>query len=249
MKRLKRIPILLCLTLTLVATSTSQDGGQICVMSYEDRNGNGSFDEDEPPVTQGVAVNLQSALGITLATKLLEASSYAVPGLLCLEDLPRGEYQLLLTSAQYRATTDSAFSALVAPGSAPVRIDFGLTSLALAAADEPQSSTFQLTAEQLRSLWSMGIGLVASMLISVVMFLIGWLIYNLFFRRRPKNLRAAQLHMPPDPLAGATTQQLGMALSPAAIQTSTPAARFEPGAGSPSLFADDDTSPNPVAST
>ncbi len=244
MKKLKRIPILLFLSLTLVATSTSQDGGQICVMSFEDRNGNGSFDQDEAPVTQGVAVNLQNAGGITLATKLLEASSYAAPGLLCLEDLPRGEYQLFLTSAQYQATTDSAFSALVAPGSAPLRIDFGLTSLALAAADEPQSSTFQLTAEQLQSLRSMGIGLLASMLIGFVMFLLGWLIYSLHFRRRPKKLRAAQLHMPPDPLAGATTQQLGMAL---AIQTSTPAARFEPGAGSPALFADDDTSPNPVA--
>ena len=248
MKKLKRIPILLFLSLTLVATATSQDGGQICVMSFEDRNGNGSFDENEPPVTQGVAVNLQNADGITLATKLLEASSYAVPGLLCLEDLPRGEYRLLLTSAQYQATTGSVFGALVAPGSAPLRLDFGLTSLAPVAAEEPQSSTFQLTAEQLQSLRSMGIGLIASMLIGFVMFMLGWLSYSLLFRRRLKKLRAAQLHKPPnsppDQLAGATTQQLGMAL---AIQTPTSPVRFEPGAGSPALFADDDTNPNPVA--
>ncbi|MCY4018030.1 MAG: hypothetical protein OXG39_01355 [Chloroflexi bacterium] len=247
MKRPKRILLLLCLSLALVGISTSQDTGQICVMSYEDRNGNRQFDENEPPVTQGIGVNLQSALGITLATKLLEASTYSVPGLLCLGDLPGGEYRVLLTSAQYQATTDIAFSALVVPGSAPVRLDFGVMPLPVATAEETEAQTSQLTDEQLQSLQSIGIGLIASMLISLVMLLIGWLIYMLVFRRRLKRIRAQRLQRLPNPPAGATMPQVGMALSPAPAQTVTAPTQFQPGQGSPLLFADDDTSPNPVA--
>lgn len=247
MKKSKRMLIFLCLSLALVGTSTSQDTGQICVMSYEDRNGNGKFDDNEPPVTQGIGVNLQSALGITVATKLLEASTYTVPGLVCLGDLPRGEYQVLLTSAQYRATTDVAFSAVVAPGSAPVRLDFGVTPLPVARAEDAEAQTSQLTDEQLQGLRSIGLGLIASMLISLVMLLIGWLIYMLVFRRRLKRIRARRLQRPPNPRAGAAMHQVGMALSPAPAQAVAAPAQFQPGQGSPLLFADDDTSPNPVA--
>ncbi|MCY4069792.1 MAG: hypothetical protein OXG60_00685 [Chloroflexi bacterium] len=246
MKRPRRILILLCLSLALVGTSTAQDTGQICVMSYEDHNGNRKFDENEPPVTQGIAVNLQSALGITVATKLLEASTYTVPGLVCLGDLPGGEYQVLLTSAQYRATTDAAFSAVVAPGSAPVRLDFGVTIIPVVTAEQAEDQTSQLTDEQLQGLQSIRMGLIAGMLISLVMSLIGWLIYMLVFPRRLKRIRAERLHRPPYPPAGATMGQVGMALSPAPAQTMTAPAQFQPGQGSPLLFADDDTSPNPV---
>ncbi len=239
--------ILLCLSLALVGTSTSQDRGQICVMSYEDRNGNGKFDESEPPVTQGIGVNLQSALGITVATKLLEASTYTVPGLVCIGDLPRGEYQVLLTSAQYRATTDFAFSAVVAPGSAPVRLDFGVTPLPVVGAERTEAQTSQLTDEQLQGLQSIGMGLIASMLISLAMLLIGWLIYMLVFRRRLKRIRAGRRQRPPNPPAGATMRQVGMALSPAPAESMTAPAQFQPGQGSPLLFADDDTSPSPMA--
>lgn len=247
MKRPKRMLILLCLSLALVGTSTSQDRGQICVMSYEDRNGNGKFDESEPPVTQGIGVNLQSALGITVATKLLEASTYTVPGLVCIGDLPRGEYQVLLTSAQYRATTDFAFSAVVAPGSAPVRLDFGVTPLPVVGAERTEAQTSQLTDEQLQGLQSIGMGLIASMLISLAMLLIGWLIYMLVFRRRLKRIRAGRRQRPPNPPAGATMRQVGMALSPAPAESMTAPAQFQPGQGSPLLFADDDTSPSPMA--
>lgn len=238
--------ILLCLSLALVGTSTSQDTGQICVMSYEDRNGNRKFDENEPPVTQGIGINLQSALGITVATKLLEASTYSVPGLVCLGDLPRGEYQVLLTSAQYRATTDSAFSAIVAPGSAPVRLNFGVTPLPLVRAEEAEAQTSQLTDEQLQGLQSIGMGLIAGALISLVMLLIGWLIYMLVFRRRLKRIRVGRRQEPPSPPADAIMQQVSIALSPAPAQAVTAPAQFQPGQGSPLLFADDDTSPNPV---
>ncbi len=239
--------ILLCLSLALVGTSISQDRGQICVMSFEDRNGNGKFDENEPPVTQGIGVNLQSAQGITVATKLLEASTYTVPGLVCIGDLPRGEYQVLLTSAQYRATTDFAFSAVVAPGSAPVRLDFGVTPLPVVRAERTEAQTSQLTDEQLQGLRSIGMGLIASMLISLVMFLIGWLIYMLVFRRRLKGIRSGRRQEPPNRPAGAIMRQAGMALSPAPAEPMTAPAQFQPGQGSPLLFADDETSPSPMA--
>ncbi|MCY4537886.1 MAG: hypothetical protein OXE52_06610 [Chloroflexi bacterium] len=247
MKRPIRMLMLLCLSLALVGASKSQDTGQICVMSYEDRNGNRRFDANEPPVTQGIGVNLQSALGITVATKLLEASTYTVPGLVCLGDLPRGEYQVLMTSAQYRATTDLAFSAVVAPGSAPVRLDFGVTRFPVGTAEETEAQASQLTDEQLQRLQSIGMGLIASMLISLVMFLIGCLFYMLVFRRRRKRIRAGRRQGPGNPPASAVMQQVGMALSPAPAATMTAPATHRPGQGSPLLFADDDTSPNPGA--
>lgn len=243
MKSLSRILIMLGLSLVHVGSSTAQDTGQICVMSYEDRNGNRNFDENEPPVTQGIGVNLQSALGITIATQLLEASFYSVPGLLCLGDLPGGEYRVLLTSAQYEATTDAVFSAVVAPGSAPVRLDFGVKLIPADAAEQAEDQTSGLSDEQLQSLQSIAIALIASMLVSLATLLVGWIIYMLVFRRRLNRIRAGR---PPNPPGDATMRQAGMALSPAPIQTMTASTQFQPGQGSPLLFADDETSPNPV---
>lgn len=243
----KRVLILLCLSLAPLGALMSQDGGQICVMSFEDRNGNRKFDENEPPVTQGIGVNVQSALGITIATKLLEASSLSAPGLVCLGDIPHGEYRVLLTSAQYRATTDFVFSAAVAPGSAPVRLDYGVTRLPAAAEKESEDQTSQLSDEQLQGLRSIGFGWIASMIISLAMLLIAWLVYMLVFRRRLNRTRPGRRQGPPFRPSGATVNPAEMALSPAPAQTDTAPAQFQPGRGSPLLFADDDTSPNPAS--
>ena len=78
------------------------------------------------------------------------------------------------------------------------------------------------------------------------MLLIGWLIYMLVYRRRLKRIRAERLQRPPSPPAGAIIPQVGMALSPAPVQSTTASTQFQPGQGSPLLFADDETSPNPV---
>ena len=244
MKGARRILMILCLSLAPLGTATSQEGGQICVMSFEDRNGNGRFDENEPPVTQGIAVNAQSALGITVATKLLEASSYVAPGLLCLDDLPRGEYQLHLTSALYQATTDSAYSALVAPGMAPARLDFGVVALPLAAV-APQAASDQLSAQQMQGLRGMGIGLIASILISLLMLLIGGLIFILLFHRRLNSMRA-QRQKPHRPPAGATSQELELELEMTQMRTAHNPPQSGGRRGTAMLFADDDTGKNPA---
>lgn len=203
-----RMLFFLCLSLSLAALSSAQDTSQICVMCFEDRDGNGQFDDDEAPVTRGIAVNVQSASGITVATKLLEAAASSVPGLLCIEDLPRGDYHVQVTSALYQATTASLFSAAVAPGSAPVRLDFGLRPLgsSLPSAAQPaQGAASQLTAVQLQALERLGISLAASLIISIVMLLAGCLVYSLVFPRRLQRLRTRRQD---DSLRSATTAMM-----------------------------------------
>ncbi len=245
MKKQARTLIIFCLALAALGISSAQDTGQICVLSFEDRNGNRNFDENEPPITQGIGVNLQGALDITVETRLLEVSPRAVMGLVCFEDVAAGEYRVMLTSAQYEATTDTFFDAVVVPGSAPVRFDFGVRPRPVVV-EAAVKTPGQLSDEQLQALQGIGIGLIGFLLISLIMLLIGWLIYWLVFRRRLKRIRAQQAQKPPSPSKSAPLPQSGLAPSSAPAQTPAAQTQFIPGQGSPLLFADDDTSPNPV---
>ena len=245
MKNQARMLIIFCLAVAAPGISAAQDTGQICVVSFEDRNGNHNFDENEPPITQGIGVNLQGALGITVETRLLEVSPKAVMGLVCFDDIAAGEYRVMLTSAQYEATTDTFFNAVVVPGSAPVRFDFGVRPRPVVV-EGAVKTPGQLSDEQLQALQGIGISLIACLLISLIMLLIGWLIYWFVFRRRLKRIRAQMLQRPPSLSTGAPLPQSGLAPSSAPAQTLAAQTQFMPGQGSPLLFADDDTSPNPV---
>ena len=167
---------------------TAQETGQICVRAFDDRNGNGRLDDGEPPMMQGVSMNLLNGRGVTIASKRLDDSPHAGRGLACFDDLPAGDYVVLLTSVDATAVTSSAFDAAVVPGEAPFRFDFGLKPL-----------TSQNIAAPPSALSAAGLifGLIASLTVGGLMLIIGLLIYAAVFRPRLLAARAPLSNQPP----------------------------------------------------
>ena len=115
------------IALGLVASpaAAQDDGGQFCVRSYEDTNANGIFDtESERLITRGVSVELLEASGVVISSALLDQSPNASLGLICFYNLSSGEYTVLMSSADYVATTQRLVTESV-DSTAPTIIEFG----------------------------------------------------------------------------------------------------------------------------
>ncbi|MGV2435123.1 MAG UNVERIFIED_CONTAM: hypothetical protein LVT10_09825 [Anaerolineae bacterium] len=72
----------------------AQTGGQFCVRSFEDRNANALIDADESVLTRGVAVELLNQYNIVIASALLDNSPNSTDGIICFQQLPRGQYSV-----------------------------------------------------------------------------------------------------------------------------------------------------------
>ncbi len=160
--------------------ASAQDGGQVCVQAFNDPNQNGARDAGEILIQRGVGAHLLNHHGVTIAAGLLEDSSYAADGLLCFDQLPAGEYQVLVTSSEYILSGATAFGASVEPGWPPERVDIGVRPIDVAAADggaTPWSIDVR-AAEGLALALLAGIGMVA------LMGILGVLLWFLALRRR-----------------------------------------------------------------
>lgn len=171
----------ICLSLALLPPAMlAQETGQVCAQSFEDRDGDGLRDPDERAIAHGVSAGLGNLAGITIAARLLEDSPFAADGLLCFDDLPAGDYQITLRSAEFTITTAAVYSASVSPGAAPALVEFGLQPLQAA---EPSPGASRLTVDValveavLRALAG---GAVAVAILSVI----GLLTFLAIFRRR-----------------------------------------------------------------
>ncbi|MCY3831906.1 MAG: hypothetical protein OXG85_02745 [Chloroflexi bacterium] len=179
-----RLP-LLCLLILMTAAASAQETGQICVLTFDDRDGNGSRDADERSITHGIGASLLNADGVTIAAALLDDSPFAANGLMCFDQLRAGEYRLRVTSAEFIGTAASTFAASVNPGDAPARIEFGVRPLL--ADDGSSAGALALDAAAVAALAN---AILVGALVFVVMSVIGLLIYILVFRRRRKRARA-----------------------------------------------------------
>lgn len=225
------LPLLIWLGLLLLDTGVAlaQDTGQICLQAYADDNGNGVRDDIEGPIARGVAASLLNERGITIASLLLEDTA---DGLLCFDGLLAGDYQVVISSSQYQATTATSASASVRPGAAPARIDFGARELVGEYIPDPVAIVGALDRAAQQTLFVAGLAAASAI---VVMALLGVLFYFLvvrrrLWRRRAPRSSAAQLA----PLAG---------LPPRPDETDDylrPRQRLDPNRGSPLLFADDE---------
>lgn len=173
--------LLICLSLVLLPPAMlAQETGQVCAQSFDDRDGDGLRDPDERAIAHGVSAGLQNLAGVTIASRLQEDSPFAADGLLCFDDLPAGDYQITLRSAEFTMTTAAVFSASVSPGSAPALVEFGLQPLQVA---EPRPGAARLKIDDalveavLRALVG---GAVAVAILSVI----GLLTFLAIFRRR-----------------------------------------------------------------
>ncbi|MCY4064725.1 MAG: hypothetical protein OXG53_20365 [Chloroflexi bacterium] len=170
----------------LLSTTLAQDTGQVCVQSFEDRDGDGLRDSDERAIAHGVSAGLQNPAGVTIASRLLEDSPFAADGLLCFDQLLAGDYQISLRSAEFTITTAAVFSASVSPGAAPALVEFGLQPLH-AEEPSPGASRLKIDATLVEAVLPF---LVGGAVVLAILSVIGLLTFLAVFRRRMKRAPA-----------------------------------------------------------
>ena len=107
----------------------AEASGTICVMSYEDANGNGLREPDEPALagfTFAVSDGTQ-----TVGTYITDDSGTSY----CFTDLPSGTYIVSWVADNYTPTTDQTWAVSLAPG-ATVSREFGAQLAGEASAEE-----------------------------------------------------------------------------------------------------------------
>lgn len=246
--------ISLCIIgLLMSSISIAQEGeGQICVRAFEDRNSNGTFDANEPLITQGVGVNLMNALGVTIDSKLLGDSSTSAQGVVCFQQLLIGDYMVVVTSADYSAVTSTTFNASVVPGSVPVRFDFGGQVISTATDSISTDSSAVPQADRDQAIQGILFGLIGAVVVMGIMVIAGMVIYFGVFRRRMNRvmLQGTGGFRPvtgPMPAYNPGTGPMPAYSSPPstgsmpAVEPHNPLLNRDPNEGSPPLFSDEDT--------
>lgn len=228
-RRLRRWRSLICLPFLMTSLLLAQDKGQVCVQSFADGDGDGARDADERAITRGIGAGLQNAAGVIIASRLLEDSSFAARGLICFDQLLAGDYQIIVTSAEYAGFATRAFAATVNPGAAPMLVEIGFRPLDSAAAGR---GTPAITVDAAAAA-AVGKALIGSMIAGAVMSLLGLLLYLLVFRRRMQRAARGLASAPAPPGLPPPSS----APKPAADMRQ----KHAPSAGSPLLFADDET--------
>jgi hypothetical protein len=188
MRRL-RFVLILVLAFGMAGRVMAQGSGQLCVRSFDDRDGNGKLDPGEPLLTRGVSVNLLNPQGVTIASAVLDNSPTAAQGVVCFQGLPAGQYSVQISSADYTATTSDLVTTTIADGGVPTVVEFGGRSAAApapAANEAPIESQRDLILRIIVS--SLGTLLVVS-----GMLVLGFIVYWVMFRNRRRPVPAGAL--------------------------------------------------------
>jgi len=184
----KLFPALL-LSLLLAGMSFAQtSGGQICVRAFEDRNGNGQQDANEPPITRGLTATLGDAQNIIIETSMMEDSPTASSGTLCFQRLAAGQYTMRVVSAEYNATTLNEFVAGVSGEGTPQVFPFGGQVIPLEVVPSSSSEGGDLSlspAEQQATFARLIFAGIGAAMIMGAMAVVGALIYFFVLRNSP----------------------------------------------------------------
>lgn len=169
------------------AALSQQSGGQVCVRAFEDRNANSLQDGGEPPITRGISATLANSENIIIDTRLMEDAPTAAQGTLCFQRLDPGQYTVRVLSADYTATTETAFVSAVSATGIPQVFDYGGQVLAAAApTSEATGPDFTLTPdEQRRLVLRLLVSGVGAVVVMGFMIVVGAFIFFLYLRRRP----------------------------------------------------------------
>ena len=187
---MRRLICILTLAFAIGGTAAAQQtGGQLCVRSFEDRNGNGKLDAGEPLLTRGVSINLLDAGGITVASALLDTSPTAAQGVVCFQFLAAGQYSVVVTSADFNATTPATVTTTIADGAVPTVVEFG-GQRAGAATIAPSGSGAAAQTDE-NQLVRLVISIVGTIIVLAGMVFLGILVYALAFRGRRPTAQAA----------------------------------------------------------
>jgi len=200
-------------------SAAAQTGGQFCVRSFQDLNGNGVLDaETEPLLTRGVGLELLDEENVVIASALLERSPNAADGVVCFQNLVDGTYSVMLSSADYNATTSRLVSREVSSTGLPVVIEFGAQRATGGEAAPAPSTSAGRTPEQMQSMvLRLSLSTVGTVLIVLIMLIIGVFIYVL--RGRGNNSGPGPVTYRPDSVRQLETEPYAAPPAPAAADT------------------------------
>ncbi|MGB7337326.1 MAG: SdrD B-like domain-containing protein [Phototrophicaceae bacterium] len=223
--------VIVAVLLASVATAQTSSG-QLCVRAFEDRNGNGTQDPNEPPIVRGISATLAVESGLIVDTGLMEASSSASSGTLCFQRLAAGQYRIRVASADYLATTPNDFTAAVSDSGVPQVLSYGGQFIPVNAVtvDDTPSQDERLQSTLAKSV----VGGLGALIVMGAMTVIGALIYFFALRNRQAPRTGAYRPVPQTgqyPVAPSTGQY-------AAVPQNTP-----PTGSHPALMDDTDMPP------
>lgn len=184
---MRQLICILVLAFAIAGTAAAQQsGGQLCIISFEDRNGNGSLDSNEPRLTRGINVNLLDAGGITVASALLDTAPTASQGVVCFQFLAAGQYTAEVTSADFTPTSSSTFTATVEETGSPAVFYFGGQRTGAPTLSPAGSGTAATAQTEQSELVRLVVSVVGTILVIAGMVFLGIIVYALAFRgRRP----------------------------------------------------------------
>ncbi|MBI5670628.1 MAG: hypothetical protein HZC41_21765 [Chloroflexi bacterium] len=181
---IRRLVFALMVLVSLYGMVAAQSGGQLCVRSFEDRNGNGTLDPGEPLLTRGVGVNLLDSSGVTIASSLLDTSPTAAQGVVCFQFLPAGQYSVVMTSADYTATTPDTITTTISDSGLPTVVEFGARLAAT-----PTSAASPTGAQAVDTTRVAVSGMAALLVVGFMVFLGMIVFWSAFGRRAPVDAR------------------------------------------------------------
>ncbi len=188
--RLMNITLTLVLLLAFMHVAAAQGNGQLCIRSFEDRNGNGQLDGGEPLLTRGISVNLMDAQNVTIASALLDQSPTAAQGVVCFPSLAAGQYTVTITSAEYNPTTPATITTAISESGLPSVIEFGGKLMGAAASPTAVPSSGGALSDR-DSLARIVVSALGALLVVAGMMVLGVLVYMFAFRNRKPPLQAS----------------------------------------------------------
>ncbi|MDX2137596.1 MAG: hypothetical protein SF123_05830 [Chloroflexota bacterium] len=175
-----RLYVLILLAFVWALPAAAQTGGQFCVRAFEDRNGSGTRETNEPALTRGIVVTLVNADGVTVGGSFMENEPRAAEGILCFTRLAAGQYTAIVTSADFEATGQESFIAAVSDNQPPQVFDYGAQRISVAPASEPMATgMFGLDEQTLR----LAVSAVGALIAMLGMAGLGALLSGMFLRR------------------------------------------------------------------
>ncbi len=174
---------LLVLTITPVF---GQDAvGQLCVRSFEDRNGNGVMEANEPLLMRGVSVDLLDSSSVVIDSALMEPTTNR--GTKCFQNLQAGDYTVMVNSVDFTPTTNGVSTVTIAPNNnIPAVFEFGAQRPTAA----PATAASALSPTQQRVfIVRLIVAALATLLVMGIMMLIGMFMYGRRRRQMPRTVQ------------------------------------------------------------
>jgi hypothetical protein len=166
--------------LVIASVVSAQDGGgQLWVNAFEDRDGDGTRDPNEPFITRGVSVDLLDANGVVVASALLDESPNASRGLIGFQRLSPGTYTVIVTGADWTPTTADTFTQTLEANVMPTVLWYGAQR---PAAEVPVGTPTTATIDG--EIVRIAVSLLGAVIVMGAFSVIGFVIYLLAFARR-----------------------------------------------------------------